>query len=39
MMRRRSDLPPADPQPWSEMVPADSFYAWDYNGLMDTFSL
>jgi transposase len=27
MMRRRSDLPPADPQPWSEMIPADSFYA------------
>jgi transposase len=27
MMRRRSDLPPADPQPWSELIPADSFYA------------
>src|SRR5215207_1095840 len=27
MMRRRSDLPPADPQPWSEMIPTDSFYA------------
>jgi transposase len=27
MMRRRSDLPPADPQPWSALVPADSFYA------------
>ena len=27
MMRRRSDLPPAGPQPWSEMIPADSFYA------------
>src|SRR5215207_1036063 len=27
MMRRRSDLPPADPQPWSELVAADSFYA------------
>jgi transposase len=27
MMRRRSDLPPADPQPWSSLVPADSFYA------------
>jgi hypothetical protein len=27
MMRRRSDLPPADPQPWSEMIPADSVYA------------
>ena len=27
MMRRRSDLPPADPQPWAEMIPADSFYA------------
>ncbi len=27
MMRRRSDLPPADPQPWSGLVPADSFYA------------
>jgi transposase len=27
MMRRRSDLPPAEPQPWSSLVPADSFYA------------
>src|SRR5215211_2603591 len=27
MMRRRSDLPPADPQPWAQMIPADSFYA------------
>jgi transposase len=27
MMRRRSDLPPTDPQPWSELIPADSFYA------------
>lgn len=27
MMRRRSDLPPTPPQPWSEMIPADSFYA------------
>src|SRR5215212_6570305 len=27
MMRRRSDLPPIDSQPWSEMIPADSFYA------------
>jgi transposase len=27
MMRRRSDLPPTDPQPWSSLVPADSFYA------------
>jgi transposase len=27
MMRRRSDLPPADPQPWSELIPPDSFYA------------
>jgi transposase len=27
MMRRRSDLPPTDPQPWSSVVPADSFYA------------
>lgn len=26
-MRRRSDLPPADPQPWAQMIPADSFYA------------
>jgi transposase len=27
MMRRRSDLPRTAPQPWSEMIPADSFYA------------
>lgn len=27
MMRRRSDLPPAEPQPWSSLVPSDSFYA------------
>lgn len=27
MMRRRSDLPPAEPQSWSSLVPADSFYA------------
>src|SRR3954453_13180566 len=27
MMRRRSDLPPAEPQPWSSLVPADSFHA------------
>jgi transposase len=27
MMRRRSDLPPTDPQCWSSLVPADSFYA------------
>lgn len=27
MMRRRSDLSPADPLPWAEMIPADSFYA------------
>jgi len=27
MMRRRSDLPPADPQPWSELIRAHSFYA------------
>ena len=27
MMRRRSDLPPTDPQPWSSVVPTDSFYA------------
>jgi transposase len=27
MMRRRSDLPPAEPQPWSELIPTDSFYA------------
>jgi transposase len=27
MMRRRSDLPPTPPQPWSELIPADSFYA------------
>ena len=27
MMRRRSDLPPVAPQPWSALLPADSFYA------------
>ena len=27
MMRRRSDLPPVAPQPWSALIPADSFYA------------
>src|SRR5918997_4435478 len=27
MMRRRSDLPSVEPQPWSSLVPADSFYA------------
>jgi hypothetical protein len=27
MMRRRKDLPPVDPQPWSALIPADSFYA------------
>ncbi|MBA3703590.1 MAG: transposase, partial [Rubrobacteraceae bacterium] len=27
MMRRRSDLPPVPPQSWSELIPADSFYA------------
>ena len=27
MMRRRSDLPATDPQPWSSLLPADSFYA------------
>jgi transposase len=27
MMRRRSDLPPAPPQPWAQLIPADSFYA------------
>ena len=27
MMRRRSDLSPADPQPSAQMIPADSFYA------------
>ena len=27
MIRRRSDLPPADLQPWSELISADSFYA------------
>lgn len=26
-MRRRSDLPPLDPQPWSSLVPTGSFYA------------
>lgn len=27
MMRRRSDLPPTPPQPWAQLIPADSFYA------------
>jgi transposase len=27
MMRRRSDLPPTETQPWSSLVPTDSFYA------------
>ena len=27
MMRRRRDLPPVAPQPWSTLIPADSFYA------------
>jgi hypothetical protein len=27
MMRHRSDLPPVDPQPWSALIPLDSFYA------------
>src|SRR5690348_5181345 len=27
MMRRRADLPPVEPQPWSTLIPADSFYA------------
>jgi transposase len=27
MMRRRSDLPPVAPQPWSPLIPPDSFYA------------
>jgi transposase len=27
MMRHRSDLPPVAPQPWSVLIPADSFYA------------
>lgn len=27
MMRRRSDLPAVDPQPWSALIPPDSFYA------------
>jgi hypothetical protein len=27
VIRRRSDLPPADLQPWSELISADSFYA------------
>ena len=26
-MRRRSDLPPVPPQPWSTLIPTDSFYA------------
>jgi transposase len=27
MMRRRSDLPSVEPQPWSALIPSDSFYA------------
>lgn len=27
MMRRRSDLPPVDPQPWASLLPTDSFYS------------
>jgi transposase/IS5 family transposase len=27
MMRRRSELPPTEAQPWSSLVPTDSFYA------------
>lgn len=27
MMRRRSELPPVPPQPWSQLIPPDSFYA------------
>jgi transposase len=27
MRRRRSDLPPVPPQPWSVLIPTDSFYA------------
>ncbi|MCA1717322.1 MAG: IS1182 family transposase [Actinobacteria bacterium] len=27
MMRRRSEMPAVPPQPWSELIPADSFYA------------
>jgi transposase len=27
MMRRRSELPPIPPQPWSQLIPPDSFYA------------
>ncbi|MDQ2743476.1 MAG: transposase [Chloroflexota bacterium] len=27
MMRRRRDLPLVDPQPWSTLIPPDSFYA------------
>jgi hypothetical protein len=27
VIRCRSDLPPADLQPWSELISADSFYA------------
>src|SRR5215470_1478592 len=27
MMRRRSDWPPVAPQPWSALIPPDSFYA------------
>jgi len=25
--KRRRDLPPVDPQPWSALIPPDSFYA------------
>jgi len=27
MLRRRKDLPPVQPQPWSALIPPDSFYA------------
>ncbi len=27
MMRRRSDLPAVEPQPWAALIPPDSFYA------------
>src|ERR687886_2505484 len=27
MMRRRVDLPPAEPQPWAALIPPESFYA------------
>src|SRR2546423_4929816 len=27
MMRRRRDLPPVRPQPWSALIPPDSFHA------------